>query len=136
MRAYLPDEPDHEELATRILRGPDPVISSVLARLELSSAVNAASRAGRLRKPSAVLRRFDHDCSSGGPISLLRLRPEERIASALRIVNTHPVRTLDALHLAVAVDDGRPLAAPEPLIFLTRDSNQASAARALGLHVE
>jgi len=51
------------------------------------------------------------------------------------MVTTHTVRTLDAIHLAVALTDATALAAGEPVVLVTRDQQQAAAARAVGLPV-
>ncbi len=135
MRAYLSDELDHHELRASLLEGDSPVISSVLARLEFASATYAASRAQRLRDPTGLLARFDADCSRRGPLSLLVLRVDAVLPKAYEILGDHPVRTLDALHLAVALEDGIPLDDDAPLTFVTRDEAQAQAARSLGLAV-
>lgn len=135
MGAYLPDEVDHTALRLQLLEGEDPVISSVVARLEFASAAHAAARAQRLSDPAALLARFDADCLPGGALSLLVLRPEAVFAAAYRILAEHPVRTLDAIHLAVAIEDGGRLAGDDELAFVTRDRVQAEAARALGLSV-
>lgn len=133
VRAYFADEPDHALLRRRLLEGADPVVTSDLTRVELASAVYAAARSGRLRRPQIVLDRFDADCADEGPLALLRLDPEPVLGRAHRLVREHPLRTLDAIHLAVALGDAMELAAGEPVVFVTRDSVQAEAARALGL---
>ncbi|MGH3720165.1 MAG: hypothetical protein ACRDRI_15245 [Pseudonocardiaceae bacterium] len=56
------------------------------------------------------------------------LRPQAR-----QLVLDHPVRTLDAIHLAVATTTATELAAGEPLEFITCDQRQAQTADALGL---
>jgi predicted nucleic acid-binding protein len=133
VRAYLADEPDHALLRQRLLQGTDPVVTSELTRLELAGAVSAAVRDGRLRRPRLVLDRFDADCADDGPVVLLRLDPQPVLERAHRLVREHPLRTLDAIHLAVALGDATDLAAGEPVIFVTCDLAQAGAARALGL---
>jgi len=45
------------------------------------------------------------------------------------------LRTLDAIHLAVCTEECPDLAGDDEIIFVTRDSGQARAARALGLTV-
>ncbi|MGH8886573.1 MAG: hypothetical protein ACRDYX_15630 [Egibacteraceae bacterium] len=44
----------------------------------------------------------------------------------------HALRTLDALHLAIAEHEGQRLASGEPLVFVTRDQGQQDTAKALG----
>lgn len=131
--AYFADEPDHALLRQQLLLGPEPVVTSELARVELASAVFAAARGGRLRRPRVVLDRFDADCASDGPLALLRLDSATILARARELVGEHPLRSLDAIHLAVASRDAVELAAGEPVVLVTRDAAQAAAARALGL---
>jgi predicted nucleic acid-binding protein len=135
VRAYFVDEPDHERLRTRLIDGDEPVVTSELTRIEFASAVWAASRGGRLRDAQLVLDRFDGDCSDDGPLTLLRLDPESCVPLAYRLVGEHRLRTLDALHVAVALTDATELAAGEPVTLVTRDQAQAAAADALGLAV-
>jgi uncharacterized protein len=136
VRCYFPDEPDHEELRALLLDGADPVVTSELTRLELASAVHAAGRARRLADPTALLALVDTDCSEDGPIALLRLQPDVVFGLAAALVAEHPLRSLDALHLAVARSTAAELAAGEPVVLVTRDHRQAAAAEALGMAVE
>jgi uncharacterized protein len=140
VRCYFADEPDHELLRGLLLEGAEPVVTSELTRLELASAVHAAHRAGRLPDPAELLAVVDVDCGEDGPIALLRLQPEVvfGLAAALvaALVAEHPLRSLDALHLAVARSTAAELAAGEPVVLVTRDSRQAAAAAALGMPVE
>lgn len=132
-RAYLEDEPEHAELSWRLLRGEDPVVTSALTRVELASTAWAAARAGRVRQPELILERFDADCADDGPLALLRLDSDTCLPLACRLVGEHRLRTLDALHVAVALTTVANLAAGEPVSFLTRDKDQAAAAQAAGL---
>jgi uncharacterized protein len=109
VRAYFADEPDH---------GP-------LRHL----------RAGRLPDPQVVLDRFDGDYRDDGPLTLLRLAAEEVLPVAYRMVIDRRLRTLDALHLAVALIDATALADGDGVTVVTRDLEQARAARAAGLAV-
>ena len=45
----------------------------------------------------------------------------------------HRLRTLDAMHLAVAAEEAPALADEGEVVFVTRDQDQATAAAALGL---
>ena len=65
----------------------------------------AAGRAGRVADGSRLVARFEADCAEGGPLHLLALRPGS-IVRANQLVLSHPLRALDALHLAVALEDG------------------------------
>lgn len=132
-RAYFVDEVDHRALRGLLLDGDDPVVTSEIARLELTSAVLAAARAGRVRRPATVLARLDADCGDGGPLALVRLDPESVLPEAHRLLQAHPLRTLDAIHLAVALVELPGLADTTEIGFVTRDETQALAARAEGL---
>ncbi len=99
---YFPDEPDHEELRALLLEGVEPVVTSELTRLEMTSAVHAAHRAGRVADPVELLEVVDVDCGDAGPIALLRLQTEVVLGAATALVAEHALRSLDALHLAVA----------------------------------
>lgn len=135
VRAYFADEPEHRELRARLLEGDEAVVSSELTRLEFASAVSAAARTGRLRKSQLFLDRFDADCSDDGPIALLRLDPEQVFPLAFRLLTEHDLRTLDALHLAVASISARELAGGDSVVLVTRDDRQAAAAATMGLAI-
>lgn len=132
IRCYLVDEDDHERLRGLLLEGREPVVTSEITRVELASALGAAVRAGRLRRPDLLLARLDADCGPGGPIALLALDTGTVLPCARQLVLDHPVRTLDAIHLAVAATTATELAAGEPLEFVTCDLKQAQTADALG----
>lgn len=136
IRAYLADEPDHAELRAMLLEGADHVISSEIARVEQASAARAAARAGRIEAVGDLLDRFDLHTRSEARITLLVLRPEAILGRAYDLVTAHKLRALDAIHLAVALEDGRTVAAGDELVFVTRDEDQAAAARELGLAVQ
>ncbi|HET7044679.1 MAG TPA: PIN domain-containing protein [Gaiellaceae bacterium] len=133
VRSYFVDEAEHEELRALLLSG-DRVVSSELARVELASAAAAALRAGRLRRSDRLLSRFDAEWRNDGLLTLLDLDPALVLPHAYRLVLQHRLRTLDAIHLAVALDAARALAVDE-LVFVSRDVDQAAAASALGLAV-
>jgi predicted nucleic acid-binding protein len=135
VRAYFEDELDHAELRKRLLEGTDPVVTSELARVELASAIRAATIAGRLRRSDGLLARIDADCAEDGPIALLRLRVDTVLPMAYSLVLEHRLRTLDAIHLAVAVEECPVLAGEDDVVFVTRDEDQAIAATALGFSV-
>jgi uncharacterized protein len=131
--AYLSGEPEHQQLRQLLLEGDAPVVTSTLTRVEFASAIAAAGRAGRLRRQRVLLDRFDTDCRDGGPVTLLDLDATGVLPLARRLVRVHPIRTLDAIHLAVALTDATELAAGEPVSLVTRDKAQAAAAESLGL---
>jgi len=133
VRAYFPDEPDHADLRRLLLEGNEAVVTSEIARLELASAARAASSGGRLSRWSELLARIDVDLAEGGPIGPIGLRPDLILPAAYRLVVEHRLRTLDAIHLAVCVEECPAFAGDDTIIFVTRDREQAAAARALGL---
>lgn len=135
LRAYFADEPDHAQLRAMLLEGDQPVVTTELARVELASAIRAAADSGRLRGARGLLARIDADCGEDGPVALIRLRPEVVLPTAYRHVLEHRLRTLDALHLAVAIEESPGLAGGAAVVFVSRDGDQATAAAALGLAV-
>lgn len=135
VRAYFLDEPDHDELRGLLLEGDEPVVTSELTRIEFAGAVAAAFRAARTEGAADLLVRFDVDCGDDGVMTLLRLDPATTFPTAQRLVTDHALRTLDAIHVAVALTDVTTLAAGEPVELVTRDRCQAAAAAALGLPV-
>jgi predicted nucleic acid-binding protein len=116
-----------------LLEGNEAVVTSELTRLEFASAVSAAARTGRTRRTRLFLDRFDADCGNDGPIALLRLDPEDVFPLAYRLLTEHDLRTIDALHLAVASTSAAALAGAESVVLVTRDERQAAAAAAMGL---
>ena len=134
-RAYFADEPEHAALRKWLLEGNDLVVTSELARVELASAIGAAFAAGRLDRVDGMLARIDANFSDDGPVTLLRLRPETVLPVALGLVLEHRIRTLDAIHLAVALEECPAIAGDGDIVFVTRDQDQAAAARATGLTV-
>lgn len=135
VRAYFVNEPEHEAIRTLLLEGDEPVVTSELARVEMASAVRGAATGGRLRLWRRLLARIDADFGEGGPITLLALRPEQVLPVAYQLVLDHRLRTLDATHLAVAIEECPHLAEAGEFTFVTRDLDQARAAKALGLTV-
>ncbi len=133
--AYLTDEVGHEQLRTLLFESDHRVVTSELARIELASAMVSASRTGRTPDWEEVLATMEADTGPAGMIALIALRRELILPLALRLVTEHRLRTLDAIHLAVAIEEGPRLAAGEAIKFVTRDRDQAAAARALGLAV-
>ena len=133
IRAYFVDEPEHPTLHELLLQGHEAVVTSEITRLELASAA-AAARAGRIGEAAAVLAAFDADCGAGGPISLLRLQPEDVLPRAVDLVQQQRLRTLDAIRVAVALSVPH-LLVEDDVTFVTRDQQQEAAATALGLRV-
>ena len=132
--AYLADEPDHAELRKLLIDGDHRVLTSELTRLEFASAITAAKRNGRIPDAREFLARFDRD--SRTVWGVIPLAPPRIFAAARRLVtDNYPVRTLDAIHIAVAMHDTAEPAGGEHVTFVTRDQRQAEAAKANGFEV-
>lgn len=135
VRAYLGDEAEHEQLRSLLLESKERVITSEISRVEHASAIRAAVAAGRITDVRSYLDIFDRDSGVDRRIALVALHPDPIFRSARELALAHRLRTLDAIHLAVALEDGRTAAVGEDLAFVTRDEDQAAAARELGLTV-
>jgi len=135
LRAYFADEDEHIELRSLLLGEREPVVTSEITRLELASAVRSAYSAGRVARSSDLLGRIEGDLAEDGAISPIDLRADAIIPTAYRFVLEHRLRPLDAIHLAVCVEDCPALAGGEEVVFITRDTDQARAARTLGLEL-
>jgi predicted nucleic acid-binding protein len=113
----------------RLLRNSgEAVLASELVRVELARAAMSAVRARRISDVGSVLLRIEADL--GGLIGLLELEPSTVLPCARQLVLEHRLGMLDAIHLAVAVEERR--RSPDPVVFVTRDADQAAAATALG----
>ncbi len=133
VRAYLPDESGHQE-ALALLNNPHHLlVTSTWTVVELTSALARASRGSRVGHLDDVISRARLDTSTDGPITLLRADSDQVEHIATRIVSEHALRSLDAIHLAVAELSARPLAEPgEQIGFASRDTAQRAVAEALG----
>jgi predicted nucleic acid-binding protein len=134
-RAYLPDEAGHDELSARLLDPRRLTVTSALTEGEMVVAIGGAARAGRLRTPAATIADVVADLGADGPIMLIDLEPRRVLPRARELCADHRLRTLDAIHLAVALNERDDLAGEAELVFVTRDEDQAAAARAEGLPV-
>ncbi|NIH87321.1 type II toxin-antitoxin system VapC family toxin [Amycolatopsis granulosa] len=133
--AYLADEPDHAGLRELLLSGRCRVLTSELTRVEFASAMTAAKRVGRIPDGRQFLNQFDEDARNG-LLGMIPLAPARILPAARRLVTeNHPLRTLEAIHLAVALTDTAALTGGEPVVMVTRDQRQAEAAKAHGLEV-
>ncbi|HYZ09519.1 MAG TPA: type II toxin-antitoxin system VapC family toxin [Pseudonocardiaceae bacterium] len=132
-RAYLPDEDGHE-LADGLLTGFEHLlVTSTWTAVEVTSALCRAARGHRIANPDELLAVLAADLGEDGPVTVLRAAPEQVEHRSTRLVREHPLRSLDALHLAVAEIAAVPLLEPgEQLGFASRDEAQRSAAVALG----
>lgn len=114
--------------AQKVLRDYEPVVSS-LTRLEFSSSVSKKLRVGDLAQVEATrIISFFHEHLRERMFALVAIR-ESHYALANEWLDSlsTPLRTMDALHLAVAAANDLPV--------VTADSTMAKAGRALGLEV-
>ena len=130
VRAYLPDESGHAA-ANDLLLGEDALITSTWTLVEVTSALTRAARGGRANLDD-LLAAFETDTAIDGPVTLLRPDAVAIEARATEIVREHAIRSLDALHLAVAELAGMPLSSPDACGFASRDHAQAEVAAKLG----
>lgn len=134
--AYLSDETEHVALKELLFSQEYSVLTSELTRVEFASAVTAAKRLARISDHLGLLRQFDHDTAPDGHFGVIPLAPHRILPAARRLVQeNHPLRTLDAIHLAVALYEVSALTGGEPAVMVTRDQRQADAAKANGLSV-
>ncbi|WP_410632125.1 type II toxin-antitoxin system VapC family toxin [Amycolatopsis sp. cmx-4-83] len=132
--AYLAGEADHAGLRKLLIDDGHLVLTSELTRLEFASAMTAAKRTGRIPDAREFLDQFDEDART--VLGVIPLEPRRIFAAARRLVTeNYPVRTLDAIHIAVAMHDTAELTGGEPVTFVTRDERQADAAKANGFEV-
>lgn len=108
-----------------------PIAVSRLTLVEIRSALARRRRAGEISPDieEQAMNEVRIDLQDG----ILDVYPvaDEQVAQALHLIDRlspMPLRTLDALHLAIAIDQ-------RCVDFATADRHQAEAARALGLNV-
>jgi uncharacterized protein len=130
-RAYLRDESDSRVLRALLLETGEAVLASELVRVELARSVKGAERVGRVTDAARTLEGIDADLDD--PITIVDLKPAAILPKARELVLEHQLGTLDAIHLAVAVEERR--RSPDPVVFVTRDADQAAAATALGFRL-
>lgn len=126
VRAYLADERDHPELRSLILES---------GHVSPPASSRASSSPPRSDRPASLV-----DIATGvgsSPSSTRTAAGTESSRLSPWLADTRfrgpPLRTLDAIHLAVALDVAE--RSTEETIFVTRDRSQATAARKLGLTV-
>ena len=130
--AYLGDESNGHWISDVIFDGPDPVVISELADVEIASLLVRANSDGRIdaSEMAECLAAYKEHTADDGPIGVVPIT-HESFSRAQQFVLQVSIRTLDALHLASAqlfadaIDDN--------VVVLTLDRRQAVAAQALGL---
>lgn len=131
-RAYLRDEAGHVE-ARSLVEGDALIVTSTLSLLEVTSALVRATRAGRASDLDTLLAKLDVETGPEGPVTLIRADQMKAETVARRLVRDHGLRSLDALHLAVAELSAKPLGGDdEELAFASRDDAQRAVATELG----
>ena len=114
-----------------LYRQPVPVCSIALVRCELISAINRKHREGDL---SGAERYAARELVTQD-LTWLRLVPvdDELIGTSLRLLDSHPLKTLDSLYLAGALNLQR--VSNIPVLFVSADRQLLRAAKAEGLKV-
>lgn len=119
------DEPG-SALVAALWDGADLVVTSRLSDAEVRAALAGGRRAGRLDDDGGATAEWDrlwpglHVLELGASVT----------ATAAQLVDQHPLRAADALHLASALE----LRSPD-LVVAVWDAHLAAAARAEGLRV-
>ncbi|WP_028049669.1 type II toxin-antitoxin system VapC family toxin [Cellulomonas sp. URHD0024] len=119
------DEPG-SALAAALWDGADLVVTSRLSDAEVRAALAGGRRAGRLEDHGHATAEWDRLWPG---LHVLELG-EDVTAAAATLVDRHPLRAADALHLASALQ----LRSPD-LVVAVWDEHLAAAARAEGLRV-
>jgi predicted nucleic acid-binding protein len=122
------DEPGRREVQ-QVLRRHECVTSAIL-QVELRSALRrrVAERALDSPRVSEILKRVAADRAYWTVIEV----GAEVLSGAEALVSAHPLRTLDAIHVASAQMFAARLSITD-LIFVSADKRQAEAASAIGL---
>ena len=116
----------------RLLRRHEVVTSAILP-VELRSALRRRVAEGALdgERVTQILRRVATDREYWTLIEVAR----DVLTAAEALVATHPVRALDALHIASAQIFKQRLSIPD-LLFVSADQRQTNAASAAGMAVK
>ncbi len=119
-----------------LYRRPGLAMVSELADVELPSLLSRSQRDHVIsdEELQGLLGRYDVETDRDGPIGVHRLSPAT-YALARQIVLDEVVGTLDAVHLAAALQVHRRDPDRQPVTLVTLDRRQAVAGRRLGLTV-
>ncbi len=119
------DEQGSDKVA-ELCQQADTVVVSVICLPELISTLSRLVREKRLTK--AAYRKLKADVMADlADVDICQIAPEV-LASVVSLVEAHPLRAMDAMHVACAL-------ACEPDVFVSADHRQLSAARKSGLNV-
>ena len=130
IKRYVDEDGRREVL--QLLRRHHCVASAVLS-VELRSALCRRVTDGSLdaRRVPEIMKRFAADREFWALVEVT----SEVLQAAEELVAAHPLRTLDAIHVASAELFGERLAASE-LTFVSADARQTAAAAAIGMATE
>ena len=104
----------------------DSLVVSVICLLELVSTLSRLVREKKLAK--ADYRKLKGDAIADlADVNICQITPDV-LASVISLLESHPLRAMDALHVACALR-------VEPDIFVSADRRQLSAARKAGLKI-
>lgn len=104
----------------------DSLVVSIICLPELISTLSRLVREKRLAK--AAYRKLKADAMADlADVDICQIAPEV-LALVVSLLEVHPLRAMDALHVACAL-------ACEPDVFVSADHRQLSAARKAGLKV-
>ncbi|MDA8067629.1 MAG: type II toxin-antitoxin system VapC family toxin [Actinomycetota bacterium] len=135
-RAYLADEPGHQDAAALLSDPERPVITGSWSNVEVSGALVRAARASNRAHAvdeAGLLAAWDQDTAADGPLTVLRVPQEPVETLALELVRAHGLRAMDAWHLAAAATLAGMLSEPgETMAFASRDVEQRKVATLLG----
>lgn len=131
-RAYLTDEPGHQEAISLLDDGELGLVTGTWTRIEVSGAIVRASLSGRVDR-AGLLELLDGDLGAGGRITVVTADQTEVEAKALSLIREHGLRAMDAWHIGVALLTVPSLVeAGEQRGFAMRDERQGLVARELG----
>lgn len=124
---YYRREARSEDVQTLLLQQTETILISELTRLEVASALARWVRMGELVEGDAqrMGRAFDEDIAAGRYLVRGILPEHVELARSWLLARTTSLRTLDALHLAVA--------AHEDAALVTLDEAMSVAAGTLGI---
>lgn len=127
VKRYI-DEPGRQDVL-RLMRRHDCVTSAVTT-VELRSALRRRAADGSLEggRVAEIVRRITSDRAFWTLVSV----SAEVLVAAEALVAAHPLRTLDAIHVASAQLFGARLGSPAP-IFVSADARQTTAAAVVGM---
>ena len=123
-KRYVAEQGSDEVLA--MCQQADSLVVSVICLPELASTLSRLVREKKLSKAD-YLKLKRNAMADMADIDVCQLTPEV-LASVVSLLELHPLRAMDALHVACAL-------ACKPDVFVSADHRQLSAARKAGLKI-